>query len=630
MLRHFCAVICAALCAALLAGCVRQEELTLEEIEARLAGVQLPLEGETPRPGEREARPAAARKALAGVVERPWTGAPWVQGRVGGLWRDTLASDPKSFNLHIAERDSATSGIMGMLQDWLFDYDVIAREWKPRAAAFTITVDEEAGTLDLLCTLRDDLYWSFYMRDEKIPVTSDDVLFWYNEIEGNAEFESSGYNGQFLLMQDGTPAHIDIEKIDDKRFVFHFPRIVAEPLLTTNRSLAPRYGYEDALRGGGVQAVLDLYSIETKPAALPSCGRYFLSHYEPGLWLVYSRNADYWEKDEAGTALPYIEQETLRIIQDENTNLLLFKQGDSEAYAPRPEDLDELTSKKNPDYTVFGSGGALSANFWTFNQNPARDHTAQYEWFTQKEFRQAMSCLLNRERIIAQVYRGLAEPQTGFFPEPNPFFNPNITLRYLYNPERALALLASIGMTRDGGGVLRDEQGRAVEFALTIRSESTIYSDIASIIMTELAQAGIKVNIRVIDFQKMVEQLFSTFEWDSMLMGLSGSNIFPTQGSNVWPSDGNLHLWYPSQESPATAWEARIDHLYNEGAYTIDKEKAQAIWDEYQAIILEQCPIIYLVRPRSFRALSSRWDLSNVYFDSINGFETTRIFLREE
>jgi peptide/nickel transport system substrate-binding protein len=183
-------------------------------------------------------------------------------------------------------------------------------------------------------------------------------------------------------------------------------------------------------------------------------------------------------------------------------------------------------------------------------------------------------------------------------------------------------------MKRDLLGTLRDDKRRPVAFDLTIRSESTINSDIASIIMTELSKVGIKVTIRTVDFQKLVEQLFSTFDWQSTLMGLSGSNIFPTQGSNVWPSDGNLHLWYPLQERPATEWEARIDYLYNEGAYTLDRDQARLIWDEYQRIILEQCPVIYLLRPRSFFALRNRWDLSNVYYDNLNGSETSAMFLK--
>jgi peptide/nickel transport system substrate-binding protein len=108
-----------------------------------------------------------------------------------------------------------------------------------------------------------------------------------------------------------------------------------------------------------------------------------------------------------------------------------------------------------------------------------------------------------------------------------------------------------------------------------------------------------------------------------------GAPLFPTQGSNVWPSSGNLHLWHPLQKSPATDWEARIDYLYNEGSYTIDKEKARIFWDEYQRILLEQCPIIYLVRPRSFFALNGRWDFSNFYYDNTRGSDTEWLFLRQ-
>ena len=175
---------------------------------------------------------------------------------------------------------------------------------------------------------------------------------------------------------------------------------------------------------------------------------------------------------------------------------------------------------------------------------------------------------------------------------------------------------------------MRDSDGFAVEFDVTIPSSNTVFNDIALIISDECSKVGIKVNVRQVDFQKIIEMLTSTYDWQSVLIGL-GSNAFPTQGSNVWPSSGNLHLWYPLQKTPQTEWEARIDYLYNEGSFTLEREKAFVIWDEYQRIILEQCPVIYLLRPKSFVAMRNRWDFSNVYFDNMNGLKIDFVFLKD-
>jgi peptide/nickel transport system substrate-binding protein len=517
---------------------------------------------------------------------------------------------------------------MAQMHDWLYDYNPVTREWTARVVSPEVIIDEKSETLRVVCTLRDDIWWSYYNSPRKVKVTSDDVVFWYNEISGDEEMGSSGYYQQFLTMSDGSEAHVDIRKIDDRRFEFFFPRIVADPLLGTNMDFGPRHLYEPAKQQGRVQGVKDLFSVASDPKTIPSMGKWFLVEYTPGQRLVYKRNPDYWRKDSGGLSIPFNEEEIVRIIPDENAQLLLFKNGNSDSYGLRPVDLDDLINRKTGDYTVFNAEGSLSAPFWTFNQNPQNKDKPKYEWFTQKEFRQAMACLLNRSRINAQVYRGLAEPKLSIFPEPNPYYNPDIVFQYMYDQERAEELLAGIGIKRDRRGIMRDAQNRPIEFDLSIRSENAIVNDIASIVRDELSKMGIKINIRILDFQKQVEELFTNFTWDSMIMGLSGANVFPSQGSNVWPSSGNLHLWHPNQTEPATEWEARIDYLYNEGCYTIDREKAQVIWDEFQTILLEQCPMIHLMRSRSFWALSNRWDFSNVYYDNLNGIETTFMFIK--
>lgn len=585
---------------------------------------------------EIEAYKAAGKNAIIEkTVSKPFKDESWHKGKPGGVWNDTISADPKSFNLLIAERDSETMSVLNPLVDSLLDYNTVKKQWESRCASAQIVTDEKNKTLDVIYTLRDDLYWSFYKNSNPpLKVTSDDVIFWYDEIFGDKEMGSSAYNSQMMDMGDGTEKHIDIEKIDDKKFVFHFPRIVAEPLLASNMSFGPAFIYKAAKQKGGAKAVKELYSVATDPKTIPSMGSYFITEYTPGQRVVYERNEAYWNKDSDGQSTYYPQKRIMSIVGDVNTKFLLFKQGKIEDYSPMPEQLEEIVDGAQNNlldgYTVFNSAGSLSAPFWTFNQNPKNKDKNWYKWFCKKEFRQAMSCLLNRERIINQTYRGLAEPKYGFFPEANAFYNEEIVLKYRFSHVHAKKLLEQAGFYLGNDGFLHDSEDVKVEFNLEITSSSPVYSDIAQIIADECKKAGITVNVRQTDFQKLVEELTATYDWQSLMIGLSGGAIFPTQGSNVWVSSGNLHMWYPLQEEPVTDWEARLDWLYNEASCIPDVEKARPLWNEYQQIILEQCPVIYLVRGRSFYAINNRWDLSNVFFDNMVGAETTHVFLKDK
>lgn len=597
-----------AVCAAMFASCSRVEELTLEEI-ARING-------------------GSGGALIAKTTSKPWDGSEYKAGTVGGTWNSTMLTDPKTFNQLIAERDSGSSAIIGKTLDFLVDYDPTFREWKGRLADFDIITDENAGTLTVRYTLHDGLVWSYYDSEKTVPVTSDDFVFWYNEIAGDKAFAGSGYYQQFVTMADGTEKHIDCVKIDERTFEFRFPRIVAEPILATNMGLCPSFLFRPAKEAGGVDGVKNLFGVNCDPKTIPSCGMWYIAEYTPSQRIVFERNPHYREKDANGTSIPYIQRMIVRIIGDQNTEFLLFKQGKTESYAPRPEELSAVVENQGDDYTVFNAEGSLSAAFWTFNQNAKNTDAPYYSYFTNKKFRQAMSCLLNRERIINQVYRGLAEPKYDFFPDANPFYDSSITLNYRYAPDRALTLLESIGFKRRTDGVMTDAAGKAVEFDLTVESSGAVINDIAQIIADECSKVGIKVNVRQLDFQKIVESLTATYDWQSVIIAL-GSMIFPSQGSNVWPSSGNLHVWHPMQESPATDWEARIDFLYNEGCYTNDFDAAKKLWDEYQRTLLDECPVIYLVRPHSFSALRNRWDFSNFFYDNKNGALTEHIFLKD-
>ncbi len=568
-------------------------------------------------------REKARAEILAKTTERHGC-QEFALGTVGGTWLTSINNDPKSFNTMLA-RDGDTGAVVGVLFDYLADYDPCTREFLPNLASFEVVADEAADTLTVIYTLRDDLYWTTLADpDTRVKVTSDDIVFWYNEIEGDQELQQPGYAGQFIEMADGSEARIEVQKIDDLTVAFHYPRIVANPILSTNMEFGPRYVYEPAKQEGGTEGVLNLFSIDTDPATIPSIGGYYIAEYEPGVRVVAVRNPHYWKKDEAGVSLPYIERAVYQIVPDRNTEFLLFKEGNKDAYSVRPEDLDELLDAEDPDYTVYNGGATLGSSFVSFNQNPDTMDPLVYSWFSQTEFRQAMSSVLNRDRIASQVYRGLAEPALHFFARANPYFDESIRQRFDYDPDRARALLAEIGIRPNAEGLMEDADGNHVEFNIHVGASNNVAVDIMNIFADELKQIGITGNVRPIDFQKLVEMLTSTYDWHVATASL-GSNYWPEGGSNVWQSKGNFHLWHPLQEEPYTEWEARVDHLYNEGRFTIDKEKAKAIYDEYQQLLLDQAPMIYVVYPLSFLAVRDKW--ANVFYDTLNGLDSTYLYL---
>ncbi|MBN2535093.1 MAG: ABC transporter substrate-binding protein [Spirochaetales bacterium] len=558
---------------------------------------------------------------------KKYGGGEYPPGVVGGTWVSSMTNDPKTFNTLWA-RDGDSRDVVDRIYDYLVDYDPYTREWKPNLADWEIIPDKEHDTMDVIFTLRNDIYWTTPAEpDKKIKVTSDDVVFWYNEIEGDKNLQQPGYPGKLMKMPDGTEKRITMEKLDDLRFVVHYPRIIADPLLNANMTFGPRYVFEKVKKEQGIEGLQDLYTINTDVKTIPSVGKFYITGYSPGVRVVLERNPHYWRKDDKGTGYPYIEKLIFKIVPDTNTEFLLFKEGQNDDFTVRPEDLDELVNKENPDYTVYNGGETLGSLFITFNQNPAHIDEKVYNWFKEKKFRQAMSCILNRERIARQVFRGMAVPALHFFAKANMFFDEKIKLPYTYDPDRAVRLLGEIGITKNSEGEMVDSGGNRVEFTMNMSAEYNVGIDLANIFVDECKNIGIEVKIRPIDFQKIVDMTMNTFEWECILIGL-GSNYWPTGGSNVWQSSGNFHLWHPLQESPATEWEARVDKLYNEGRFELDKEKRKKIYDEYQELILEQVPVLYTVHSLNFLAVRNKWE--NIFYDTLNGLDIMYVYPKKE
>ena len=133
---------------------------------------------------------------------------------------------------------------------------------------------------------------------------------------------------------------------------------------------------------------------------------------------------------------------------------------------------------------------------------------------------------------------------------------------YDYNPSEAKRLLAGIGFKdANGDGFLEDARGNPVELHAEDQQQTT---RCASAWRTSSAtiwpKIGIKMTLTPIDFNTLITNLTTDFQYDAILLGFQ-SSVPPTPfgGQNVWRSSGESHFWFIRQQKPATPEEARID-----------------------------------------------------------------------
>jgi peptide/nickel transport system substrate-binding protein len=172
---------------------------------------------------------------------------------------------------------------------------------------------------------------------------------------------------------------------------------------------------------------------------------------------------------------------------------------------------------------------------------------------------------------------------------------------------------------------MQDGEGNPIVYDLMVPIETNMSIDIGTIYADELKKVGITLNVKPVQFQKLVESLTKGYDWQSVMISV-GSNLFPLEGSNVWLSLGPLHLWNPLQLKPATEWEARVDELYWQGFSERDPVKAKKIWDQYQRILLDQVPVMYMVNTEVFAAYRDRW--ANIRVDTLSAPDLNYIYLK--
>jgi peptide/nickel transport system substrate-binding protein len=262
------------------------------------------------------------------------------------------------------------------------------------------------------------------------------------------------------------------------------------------------------------------------------------------------------------------------------------------------------TREKEGNFTVYNVGPSSGSDFLFFNQNTSVNPNTgktfispeKLSWFTDVNFRRGVAHAIDRERIIEIQMNGLGyELFSPISPNMKTFYNPDVK-KYPYDLEKAKAVLKEAGFfDRNGDGWIDDKEGNTVQFTLATNSGAVERIQIAGIVRADLERLGMKVNFKILEFNTLVNQLTANFEWEAVLLGLTGGGYDPHFSVNIWMSSAGLHMWYPNQKSPATDWEARVDEIFRDGVKELDEAKRKELYDEFQMIISEQVPVLYTV-----------------------------------
>lgn len=508
----------------------------------------------------------------------------------------SMTSDPGTFN-PIIVTDSASGDAIGDLFEGLVKTNAkttlpepdLAQSWEYSDGDKTITFH-----------LRRDVKWS-----DGVAFTSRDVLFSLRAIY-DPHVPNSTVSS---LLVDGKP--IKAEAPDDHTVVIKLPRPFAPLLYSMQFPIVPAHALESALTSGKFNRT---WGIDTDPDKLVSLGPYRMRQYAPGQLIAFRRYAAYWMRGADGQRLPRLHGQMLLIDPDQNAQYLQFQAGLTDVYSPRPEEVWSLRrNARKLGITVKKIGIDTGSLFFAFNRNPrhyihGKVTDPRYKWFTDVNFMRALAHAVDKRGMIDLCFRGLGVPAVSDVSPANKIYHdPNLE-DYDYDLKLAAKILDEAGYRMIRPGVRGDPEGHPLVFNLATNTGVNIRDEMCVIFKQDLAALGIQVNYRPLDFISLVKALDSTYDWDCVLMGFTGS-IEPNDSADFLSSSGNLHLWDPAQPKPRTKWEAEIDQLLAAGTRVTDPQKRAPYYWRIQEILHDELPIIETVR--QIRYVAYRGSLEN-------------------
>jgi peptide/nickel transport system substrate-binding protein len=300
--------------------------------------------------------------------------------------------------------------------------------------------------------------------------------------------------------------------------------------------------------------------------------------WEEGQALVLHKNEQYWEKDDSGKKLPYLDAIQVSFYDNKATEFLQFTQKKlSFVNDIDPSFKDEVLTKKGelrPSWEQkiqLNKHPYLNTEYFGIlvdGTNPL----VQNSPLKFKALRQAINYAINREQLITYMRNNIGYAATaGFCPSGLPSKNAELVKGYSYNPQKARELLVQNGFAN----------GTPTIKLLTI----PIYADIASFAAKQCEDVGIKVVVETVQKSLLLEQTAK-----SKALFFRGSWI-----ADYPDAENYMSVFYSKNPAPPnyTRFSNKtFDDLYNEALQQTNDSIRYSLYRKMDELIVQEAPIV--------------------------------------
>lgn len=445
----------------------------------------------------------------------------------GGTLRYGTVTEVTNLDPHVYG-GSAWKALIGMIYSPIITYDTSGQLVPAIAASW-----EQPDAMTTIFTLRDDVLFH-----DGSKLTADDVVFSLERIRD----EATGATLRSYLEA------AEITKQDDKTIVVKTP--TADAALLSVLGLPEAAIVSQSWVGSGVNI----------KAEANGTGPFMLAEYETAVRAKLKANPDYYIEGQ-----PKLDTVEFRMITSDDARVSALRSGavDMIDFVPW-KDIDVLD--RMPNLTVDSASGAFM-NVW-FNATRAP--------FDNPTLRRALAYAIDREAISRAAFFGHGEPITGApTPPDSPWYNDDLKHAVSYDIDKARSLLEEAGHP-DG-----------LDLELVVYQGLGIYTTTAQIVQANLAEIGVNVSIRLVEWSDVVARKNGA-DYDAMIYGVS-----------MKLNDPDAYSYYFGAQSPY--WAAPIGYkddtlqpLLDEGRALTDMAARKDIYRQVEERLLETMPWIFI------------------------------------